>query len=59
MNMNKIIYVKDLKSGGYTVYRKGTGGVIAEGKTKKEALQNLINAEYDVKKYIKLMKEAI
>ncbi len=49
--MNKIIYVKDLELGGYTVYREGTGGVIAEGKTKKEALQNLVNAEYDVNEY--------
>jgi predicted RNase H-like HicB family nuclease len=51
------IYVEDKKIGGYTIYFKEFPDIIAEGKSKEEALQNLKNTIFDVYKYKNTLSE--
>lgn len=46
-----VILIQDPKIGGYTAYFKQFQKIVAEGDTKDEAIQNLINAAHDVFKY--------
>jgi predicted RNase H-like HicB family nuclease len=49
----KIIYVEDLRIGGFTVWYKDDPAIIAEGDTKEEARKNLEQAARIVNKYRK------
>ena len=46
-----IIMVKGQKTGGYTAFFKQFPEIIAEGPNNNKAIQNLMNAVYDVFKY--------
>ena len=49
----RLIFVEDPKCGGYTAFFKQRPDILAEGDTKKVAKRNLLNAVYDINKYLK------
>ena len=51
------IFVKDFRSGGYTVYFKEFPNIASEGETQEEALENIKNTVFDVFKYKNTLPE--
>jgi predicted RNase H-like HicB family nuclease len=51
-NFGKEIYVKDGKSGEYTVFFDDFPEIVTEGETIKEAQKRLWNATYDTLKHL-------
>ena len=51
------ILVEDKTVGGFTVYFKEFPEIISQGETMEEALQNIINATFDVFKYKNTLPE--